>query len=171
MFFPARWNRPTQADNRSLGLAPRCWWSSFTGSDRPVIGQTWYISVDLAFYNPGCVRASANVFLQAQTSRLPGLSSYKTLTRSLHNSQLIPSPIQAQALNMKFSASLFSAVFLALVLLASPALGTPRHGGDDDGGRGGDRDGDVCAPSFLIEAASCILMSHCSVAECTTSST
>ena len=55
---------------------------------------------------------------------------------------------------MKFSASVFSAVFLALVLLASPALG--RHGGDDDGGRGGgrggdrggdrDRDGDVCTP-------------------------
>ena len=43
---------------------------------------------------------------------------------------------------MKFSASVFSAVFLALVLLASPAFGAPRHGGDDDGGRGGDDDGD-----------------------------
>ncbi|KZV60356.1 hypothetical protein PENSPDRAFT_694325 [Peniophora sp. CONT] len=42
---------------------------------------------------------------------------------------------------MKFSTSLFSAVF-ALALLASPAFGAPRHGGDDDGGRGGDRGGD-----------------------------
>ncbi|KZV67022.1 hypothetical protein PENSPDRAFT_65788 [Peniophora sp. CONT] len=50
LFFPARWNRPTQTNTRSPGLAPRCWRSSFTGSSRPGIGQTCYVLVDLAFY-------------------------------------------------------------------------------------------------------------------------
>ncbi|TFY72164.1 hypothetical protein EVG20_g838 [Dentipellis fragilis] len=45
---------------------------------------------------------------------------------------------------MQFSRTFLSAFLLVFVLAASPALGAPRHGGDDDGGRDrdGDRDGD-----------------------------
>jgi len=42
---------------------------------------------------------------------------------------------------MQFNRAIFASIFLALVLLSTPALA--RHGGDDDGGDGdGDRDGD-----------------------------
>ena len=56
---------------------------------------------------------------------------------------------------MKFSAT-FLAAFLAILLLASPALGAPRHGdGDDDGDGDGDRDndGDVCNLADHVDSA------------------
>jgi hypothetical protein len=76
--------------------------------------------------------------------RDPASAHTENLLRCIKASQpRLVSVAHPEFTTMQFNRNLFATLVLALVLLSAPALASPRHGGDDDGGA--DRDGDrVC---------------------------